>query len=202
MRHTSTRTVCFVRAVVTALVLLGAATGLRGSLGPLPCPWDLDGNQLVGITELLAVLSQWGTDPGGPPDFDGDGSVGINDLLELLGAWGPCPGTGPCGSIKAGGCFVASGTPGCSDAPCCQSVCAVDPDCCAVGWDQGCADLAATICGNCGGAAAGACCEANGTPGCDDGACCQTICAADQFCCLVMWDELCAADAAVSCSCP
>ena len=33
----------------------------------------------------------WGTDPGGPPDFDDDGMVGITDFLELLANWGPCP---------------------------------------------------------------------------------------------------------------
>ncbi len=55
------------------------------------CPWDLDGCGLVGIVDLLQLLSAWGTDPGGPPDFDGDGDVGITDLLALLANWGPCP---------------------------------------------------------------------------------------------------------------
>jgi hypothetical protein len=55
------------------------------------CPWDLDGSGGVGITDLLALLSAWRTDPGGPPDFDGDGAVGITDLLALLATWGPCP---------------------------------------------------------------------------------------------------------------
>ncbi len=54
------------------------------------CPWDLDGNGSVGITDLLALLAAWGTDPGGPPDFDGDGNVGVTDLLTLLANWGPC----------------------------------------------------------------------------------------------------------------
>ena len=55
------------------------------------CPWDLDGDDTVGILDLLALLAVWGTDPGGPPDFDGDGTVGILDLLILLANWGPCP---------------------------------------------------------------------------------------------------------------
>ncbi len=58
---------------------------------PSPCPADLDGDGEVGITDLLALLAAWGTDPGGAPDFDGDGSVGITDLLTLLAAWGVCP---------------------------------------------------------------------------------------------------------------
>ncbi|MHC4415721.1 MAG: hypothetical protein ACYS0G_10585 [Planctomycetota bacterium] len=61
-----------------------------GDLGD-PCPWDLDGDDTVGITDLLALLAAWGTDPGGPPDFNGDGTVGISDLLELLANWGACP---------------------------------------------------------------------------------------------------------------
>jgi hypothetical protein len=59
--------------------------------GPGGCPWDLDGDGTVGITDLLDLLGQWGADPGGPPDFDGDGAVGINDFLELLANWGACP---------------------------------------------------------------------------------------------------------------
>ncbi len=54
------------------------------------CPWDLDGSGDVNVTDLLALLGAWGTDPGGPPDFDGDGAVGVSDLLKLLGVWGPC----------------------------------------------------------------------------------------------------------------
>ena len=70
---------------------------ITGALGELvnassnPCPWDLDANASVGVSDLLALLAQWGTDPGGPPDFDGNGAVGVSDLLALLANWGPCP---------------------------------------------------------------------------------------------------------------
>ncbi len=43
-----------------------------------PCPFDLDGNGNVGITDLLILLANWGN------------PYGINDLLDLLAAWGPC----------------------------------------------------------------------------------------------------------------
>ena len=56
-----------------------------------PCPWDLDDNGSVSVTDLLALLDAWGTNPGGPPDFNGDGDVNVADLLELLANWGPCP---------------------------------------------------------------------------------------------------------------
>ena len=55
------------------------------------CPWDLDGDGAIGITDFLTLLALWGTNPGGPPDFDGDLDVGITDFLELLGHWGACP---------------------------------------------------------------------------------------------------------------
>ncbi len=54
------------------------------------CPWDLDADGSVGVVDLLALLAEWGGDPGGPPDFDGDGDVGVLDLLSLLAHWGPC----------------------------------------------------------------------------------------------------------------
>jgi len=57
---------------------------------PTSCPWDLDCDGNVGITDFLALLAAWGTNPGGPPDFDGDGLVGITDFLLLLANWGPC----------------------------------------------------------------------------------------------------------------
>ena len=56
-----------------------------------PCPWDLDFDDEVGIEDFLALVAQWGTDPGGPPDFDSDGAVDIDDFLEILANWGPCP---------------------------------------------------------------------------------------------------------------
>ncbi len=56
-----------------------------------PCPWDIDGTGDVGVTDLLDLLGQWGTNPGGPPDFDGNGAVDVSDLLKVLGHWGPCP---------------------------------------------------------------------------------------------------------------
>lgn len=52
------------------------------------CVGDLDGNGSVGTTDLLDLLSQWGTS--GTADFDGSGDVGTADLLILLANWGPC----------------------------------------------------------------------------------------------------------------
>ncbi len=62
-----------------------------GELVAAPCPWDMNGDDLVGAGDLLILLGSWGADPGGPPDFNGDGVVNAADLIELLGNWGPCP---------------------------------------------------------------------------------------------------------------
>ncbi len=43
------------------------------------CPWDLDGDDIVGTGDLIVLLGSWG-DP-----------YGTADLIELLGNWGPCP---------------------------------------------------------------------------------------------------------------
>ena len=53
-----------------------------------PCPWDLDNSGSVGTSDLLELLSQWGTS--GSADFDESGVVGTADLLILLANWGPC----------------------------------------------------------------------------------------------------------------
>ena len=58
---------------------------------PECCPWDLDRDGSVGVTDLVTLMEVWGTDPGDPTDFDGNGSVGASDLLALLANWGPCP---------------------------------------------------------------------------------------------------------------
>lgn len=58
-----------------------------------PClPADLDSDGLVGVSDLLLLLAQWGVCP---PiclgDINGDGNVGVPDLLIFLANWGPCP---------------------------------------------------------------------------------------------------------------
>ncbi|MCH7602806.1 MAG: hypothetical protein IIB54_08590, partial [Planctomycetes bacterium] len=58
---------------------------------PADCAGTPDGN--VNVTDLLALLANWGGTPTlcdmAPPG--GDGSVNVTDLLALLAAWGSCP---------------------------------------------------------------------------------------------------------------
>jgi Ca2+-binding EF-hand superfamily protein len=59
------------------------------------CDGDTNGDGLVNIDDLIAVIQRW--DFGCPPapefceaDLDGDGLVDINDLLEIVNGWGMC----------------------------------------------------------------------------------------------------------------
>lgn len=45
----------------------------------------------------------------------------------------------------------------------------------------------------------GACCESNGTPGCDDETCEADVCAEDPYCCAQTWDGVCANEADFLC---
>jgi hypothetical protein len=47
-------------------------------------PGDLDGDGLVGVDDLLILLSQWGDCGGCAGDLDGDSVVGVDDLLTLI----------------------------------------------------------------------------------------------------------------------
>ena len=48
---------------------------------------DLDGDCIVGVSDLLILLGEWGQRDS-PADLNGDGIVGVKDLLILLGNWG------------------------------------------------------------------------------------------------------------------
>ncbi|MHC5029074.1 MAG: hypothetical protein ACYTGR_20175, partial [Planctomycetota bacterium] len=106
-------------------------------------------------------------------DTNGDESVDVQDLTNVILAWGT-------------GDFDAD----------VDHNCVVDV-----------ADLTTVIlnwgdCGGgaCGDEAAGDCCEPNGTPACNDAACCEAVCGADAFCCDIEWDQICADAATEICA--
>ncbi|MEM7228838.1 MAG: hypothetical protein AAF432_08490 [Planctomycetota bacterium] len=153
----------------------------------------------------------------------------------------PCsPNLCVCGDPDAGSCFFDTGSAGCREGSCCESVCLIDPFCCDHEWNATCADLAITTCGFvstaccladqtcievdvpstcqsmggvlgvtgdactetdciCGNPASGSCFAPNGTPGCDDGSCCDAVCDLDPFCCSDPWDQDCANLAVSTC---
>ncbi len=111
----------------------------------------------------------------------------------------------PCGP-DSGPCDVAHGTPGCDEVSCCTAVCAFQPTCCEIEWDALCVDLRDLFPDDCTGAVdpacgpgTGPCFLPNSTPGCEDKACCDQVCAVDAFCCQQGWDILCASIAAQFC---
>lgn len=57
--------------------------------GGTPCTGDLDGDNLVGVNDLLACIAGWGTGNG---DANGDGNTNVDDLLLIIAHWGTsCP---------------------------------------------------------------------------------------------------------------
>lgn len=93
-----------------------------------------------------------------------------------------------------------AGEPGCLDVACCKLVCGFDAFCCNVIWDGLCVDAAGVLC-----TTADPCttadhdCLTEGGPGCTDTACCETVCAANAFCCGTAWDGNCVIDATMLC---
>ena len=126
-----------------------------------------------------------------------------------------------CGSCAGeGDCCHPNATPGCEDAAIADCVCAKDMFCCESEWDSFCVDQVTEFgCGDCGDAAGcgdgtcavdedcivcpedcgfcpgeGDCCLGNGTPGCQDKAIQDCVCAEDAFCCQSEWDDICASE--------
>jgi len=150
----------------------------------------------------------------------GNGSVGCDnsvccdavcaaDLSCCLGNWGA-----GCAALAAAlptecacpevACCLADGT--CQNVP--ESICLAPP---LGGEPQGSGSVCAgdadgngqdDLCQVCGGSAAGDCCVAggNGSPGCNDLTCCDTVCNADPFCCDFFWSDSCSGLAASLCS--
>ena len=63
------------------------------SLDPsiLPCPADVSGDGLIGVTDILLLLSDFGCLIQCESDVDGDGAVTVGDVLTILSLFGePC----------------------------------------------------------------------------------------------------------------
>ncbi len=58
-----------------------------------PCPWDLNGDGVVNVLDLIELVMSFGPCEDCPADFDDDGFVNVLDLITLIMNFGPCPGT-------------------------------------------------------------------------------------------------------------
>lgn len=58
--------------------------------GPRRSPGHVNADGAANVTDLLAVLSAWGTHTCGAADADGNGIVNVTDVLVVLAAWGEC----------------------------------------------------------------------------------------------------------------
>ena len=64
----------------------GCTVATTGTVG---CPGDLDGDFIVGVSDILQLLGAFGcTDECGPSDVNADGAVNVTDVLFLLGLFG------------------------------------------------------------------------------------------------------------------
>ena len=72
----------------------GSAYLFDAAGGPGKCPWDLDGDGVVDVDDLLEVVHNMGSckDPDNCPwDVNGDGVVNGADVSEVATHFGPCP---------------------------------------------------------------------------------------------------------------
>ncbi|MBM4352649.1 MAG: hypothetical protein FJ109_02470 [Deltaproteobacteria bacterium] len=85
---------------------------------------------------------------------------------------------------------------GCGGCACEKAVCAADPFCCNVAWDNICAgeckSIGNSVCGSPGGA--GCATSLAGEKGCGGCPCEKAVCAVDSFCCTTAWDALCVSE--------
>ena len=64
--------------------------GMLDECAGAPCPGDLDGDDVVGFTDIVSLLAAWGPCPGCAADLNGDDAVTFDDLVAMLASWGPC----------------------------------------------------------------------------------------------------------------
>ena len=181
--------------------------------------WVIGGIASVGDTQDFFFLRQSGT--WGAFDFVDDSIW--SGMLAKVACYGTAP-LGACCNDSAGTCIDDITERDCIgrwaedvactqnpfDPPCGTSACCIQfacqdrtPDeCIGMGGEasigQFCSDLdPVSPCPRieCTGAS-GNCLVNNGTPGCDNGFCCEAVCQLDPLCCTASWDVICASEAA------
>ncbi len=75
---------------------LGSESGsvyvFAGHGGAVSCPGNVNGDQVVDVLDLIAVLASWGPSRGAcPADLNSDGVVNGQDVAAVATHFGPCP---------------------------------------------------------------------------------------------------------------
>ena len=75
---------------------LGSESGsvyvFAGHRGAVSCPGNVNGDQVVDVLDLIAVLASWGLPRGAcPADLNSDGVVNGQDVAAVATHFGPCP---------------------------------------------------------------------------------------------------------------
>lgn len=81
MKHIFTISLCF-------LALSFSAQEPDGIYDILICPEDLNGDGVIGVQDLLLVLSEFGCSSSCEHDINQDGYVAVQDILQLLSEFG------------------------------------------------------------------------------------------------------------------
>lgn len=123
----------------TSMVLY---TGSCASLTQVACNGDASGDS--GCQQYYSKIADFGVTSGttyyirigGYQGEQGSATLNVNFNAS----------TGAC-ATATGGCGTVHPTGGCNIPSCCATVCGLFPDCCDVGWDQTCVDLAVSQCG-------------------------------------------------------
>ena len=160
-------------------------------------------------------------------DFCVSEALGVCAQACVTGYSSPTPSVTP---VPGGNCCALHAGPGCDVDACQACVCAGDQNCCDHGWDQFCMNIVGDTCAlpcacaptpspsptptlTPGGPTAtvvptvpsiptpgGPCCAIHDGPGCALAACQECVCGADEFCCQLIWDDLCVADTGRTCA--
>ncbi|MDP7005096.1 MAG: hypothetical protein QF718_02650, partial [Phycisphaerales bacterium] len=68
----------------------GEAQFYDGFVTSCECVGDLNGDNTVGVTDLLQLIGEWGLCENCAEDLDGNGFVDVSDILQLISYWGDC----------------------------------------------------------------------------------------------------------------
>jgi len=135
---TATFSTCLVGSYDTSMAIY---TGTCGALTQVACngdgPTDGGCQNYYSIVSNLTVAAgtTYYVRMGGYAGATGAGQLTITFTPNAAG----CGTGGSCGAVHA--------APGCNDGVCCTAVCASNPLCCEIGWDQSCVDAAVAACG-------------------------------------------------------